>query len=261
TSCSLTKWNWTFCRVVMWPKPREQRSPTSASASSCSLVRTPCGIFTRSICASSACRWPYVPRTSRNARHWSGVSSPRSYRSSVATNSSMSATLANESRARPNVLGSSTTDMGFLRVTHLNVANREARIAPQTDRDDIADDDGAGTAAVDLDGICRKLVQRAAPHLLIRPRRVNDDGRWRSARPAVVDEPARTGRRSPESHQDDDGEAVRTQRADCRGERRVFVRRHDQERRRDTAVRHRNPRRRRCGDGAADPGHDVIGDA
>ena len=22
-SCSLTKWNWTFCRVVMWPKPRE----------------------------------------------------------------------------------------------------------------------------------------------------------------------------------------------------------------------------------------------
>ena len=23
TSCSLTKWNWTFCRVVMWPKPRE----------------------------------------------------------------------------------------------------------------------------------------------------------------------------------------------------------------------------------------------
>ena len=24
-----------FCRVVMWPKPRENRSPTSASASSC----------------------------------------------------------------------------------------------------------------------------------------------------------------------------------------------------------------------------------
>ena len=23
TSCSFTKWNWMFCRVVMWPKPRE----------------------------------------------------------------------------------------------------------------------------------------------------------------------------------------------------------------------------------------------
>ena len=30
-----TKWNWTFCRVVTWPKPREYSSPTSASASSC----------------------------------------------------------------------------------------------------------------------------------------------------------------------------------------------------------------------------------
>ena len=23
TSCSFTKWNWMFCRVVMWPNPRE----------------------------------------------------------------------------------------------------------------------------------------------------------------------------------------------------------------------------------------------
>ena len=38
TSWSFTKWNWMFCRVVMWPKPRENRSPTSASASSCGAV-------------------------------------------------------------------------------------------------------------------------------------------------------------------------------------------------------------------------------
>src|SRR5690606_33276796 len=31
-SATLTKWNWKFCRVVMWPKPRDQLSATSASA-------------------------------------------------------------------------------------------------------------------------------------------------------------------------------------------------------------------------------------
>src|SRR5262249_60353995 len=100
----------------------------------------------------------------------------------------MSATFANDRRARPNVLGSSTTDMGFLSLKHLEVEIRKARTVPQADRHDVADDDGSGAAAVDLDGVGGKLVQRAAPHLLIRPRRVDDDGGPRSARPAVGDE-------------------------------------------------------------------------
>ena len=79
-----------FCRVVMCAKPREYCSETSASASGCRSVSTPCGIFTRSIWASSAWRWPYVPRTSRKARHWSGPISPLSNFASVSANSSMS---------------------------------------------------------------------------------------------------------------------------------------------------------------------------
>ena len=35
TSCSRTKWNWMFWRVVMCPNPRECCSATSASACSC----------------------------------------------------------------------------------------------------------------------------------------------------------------------------------------------------------------------------------
>jgi hypothetical protein len=69
TSCSFTKWNWMFWRVVICPKRREYFSPTSASAYSWSLVIMPCGTFTRIICASIAWRWPYVPRTRRNERH------------------------------------------------------------------------------------------------------------------------------------------------------------------------------------------------
>ena len=43
TSCSGTKCNCTFCRVEMWPNPRECRSATSASTSSCAASRMPCG--------------------------------------------------------------------------------------------------------------------------------------------------------------------------------------------------------------------------
>ena len=31
-----TKWSWMFCRVVMWPQPREYVSAMWASISSCS---------------------------------------------------------------------------------------------------------------------------------------------------------------------------------------------------------------------------------
>jgi hypothetical protein len=47
-SASLTKWSWTFCRVVTWPAPLPAHfSAMVASASSCATLRIPCGIFTR----------------------------------------------------------------------------------------------------------------------------------------------------------------------------------------------------------------------
>src|SRR5262249_7849447 len=122
----------------------------------------------------------------------------------------MSAALANDSRARPKVLGSSTTDMGLLRITYLKVGLREARVAPQPGPTARPTNAAAGPRVLAPHPPRRKLVQRAAPPLLIRSRCVNDDCRWRPARPAVVDESARHGRRSPEPHQDDDGDAVRT---------------------------------------------------
>ena len=36
-----TKWNWMFCRVVMWPQPREYVSEMWAIISSCSAVTVP----------------------------------------------------------------------------------------------------------------------------------------------------------------------------------------------------------------------------
>src|SRR5207237_4278110 len=137
-----------------------------------SAVRMPCGIFTRSICASSVCRWPYVPRTRRNARHLSGESSPRSKRSSVATNSSISAVSANERRVRPKVVGSSTTDIDrLLWVSHL------PRLAGELERRDVADHDRRRAVAVDLKTVGREVVEPASPRLLTRSGRLEDHGR------------------------------------------------------------------------------------
>ncbi len=104
-SLSSTKWNWTFCRVVTWPNPREYLALASASARICGAVTIPCGILIRIIWTLS-CRWPYVPRTRRNFRQASADNSPRSYFSSLSTNSSMSRSSAKDRRARPNVVSS-----------------------------------------------------------------------------------------------------------------------------------------------------------
>ena len=46
---AVTKWSCRFCRVLMWPKPRDQRSVTAASASSCSALTTPWGSLVRTM--------------------------------------------------------------------------------------------------------------------------------------------------------------------------------------------------------------------
>ncbi len=104
TSSILMKWNCMFCRVVMCPFPFDQRSDTSASASSCSGVSTPCGILQRTIIGPS-CRWPYTPCTSRKARQASGATSPRSNASSFSTKRSSSPSSANPSRVEPSACG------------------------------------------------------------------------------------------------------------------------------------------------------------
>src|SRR5438093_4927135 len=181
----------------MCPKPREYHSRTSASAASWSAVRTPCGILTRTICASAVCRWPYVPRTRRNARHLSGASSPRSKRSSVATNSSISAVSANERRVRPNVVGSSTTDIDrLLWSVYLPC------LAGQLERRDVADHDRRRAVALDLRAVGREVVEPSSPSLLTRRRSLEDHGRRRPTRPASIDQLARQRSGSSEAHQD-----------------------------------------------------------
>ena len=58
----------------------------------------------------------------------------------------------------------------------------------QSDRHHIPDDEGTGAVALDLRPVQRQFVQRAAPHLLLRPRRVDDDGRRCPARPPAIDQ-------------------------------------------------------------------------
>ena len=51
-SWTLTKWNWMFWRVVMWPQPRLTGSATSPAASSMSAVSTPPTCLVRIMCTS-----------------------------------------------------------------------------------------------------------------------------------------------------------------------------------------------------------------
>ncbi len=95
----VTKWIWTFWRVVTWTKPRPCASATSASASSWAPDRTPCGILMRCMW-TSACRCPYVPWSSRKWRHASAPISPRSNLPSMARNSSRSRGSENGARSR-----------------------------------------------------------------------------------------------------------------------------------------------------------------
>src|SRR5690349_21695628 len=129
----------------------------------------------------------------------------------------MSASLANDSRARPKVLESSTTDMVSSERSPERLALRTCN-RMQPDGNDIADNDRPGAVAGDLDRVGGKLTERAAPHLLLRLRRVDDDRRRRPRRPAVVDQPAGNRRRPAQAHQDHDGDAVWLQSADRRRE-------------------------------------------
>src|SRR5262245_55118250 len=206
----------------------------------------PCGILTRSICASLVCRWPYVPRRRRNVRHWSGVISPRSNRSSVATNSSTSRVSANDSLVRPKVFGSSTTDMS-------------CSLNPECH--DVADHDRAGVAFLYREPFFREIVERPAPDRLRRRRRAGDDRGWRTSQPAPIDQLPRNRRRSSESHQHDQGYPVRCEPFGRRSERRFVMCGRDEERARDAAMCDRDTRRRRRRHRARHAWHDLACDA
>src|SRR5262249_58051625 len=99
----------------------------------------------------------------------------------------MSASLANDRRARPNVFGSSTTD----------ISPRDFELfLLKPNRDHVADDDRACALRLERDVFARQLIERAAPHLLVRPRRVDDDGGRSVSPPPAVDEVARDGCRA-----------------------------------------------------------------
>src|SRR3954468_18288126 len=109
----------------------------------------------------------------------------------------MSATLAKDSRVRPNVFGSSTTHIVLSsrgpaparpHAPTVVLACIHNRTSPpghcfETQSHHIADHDRAGAAGIDGDAIGGEIVERAAPHLLFGPRPVDDDGRRRAARP------------------------------------------------------------------------------
>src|SRR5829696_6560563 len=140
----------------------------------------------------------------------------------------MSAPLANDSRARPKVLGSSTTDMlSSERPAHRGALHRTRRL--QADGDDVANDNGSGAAALERHRVGGHLVEGAAPDLLFRPRGVDDHGRGRAAPPAAIDQAARNRRRARDAHQHDDGDAVRLQLCDRRPEHVLVVARDDKE--------------------------------
>src|SRR5438045_6522766 len=100
----------------------------------------------------------------------------------------MSAALANDSRARPNVLGSSTTDMGSDSGSSDALAHASFRIPRseflQPDRHHVADDDPAGAARLELHRAGGERIERSAPHVLPGPRPRDNDHRRRPARPA-----------------------------------------------------------------------------
>src|SRR6188474_2253020 len=117
----------------------------------------------------------------------------------------MSASLANERRARPNVFGSSTMD--------ILVPLAALKGPPYTDGgcrnlnprgDDVADHDRSCSAWIDSRELRRHLIQCPAPGLLFRSPRVDDHRHWRPAGPAGIDERARDRRGPPKSHQHDE---------------------------------------------------------
>src|SRR5207237_4517222 len=148
----------------------------------------------------------------------------------------MSASLANDNRARPNVFGSSTTDMLSSEGTNSKFQSLRSTLL-ESNRHNVANDDGAGAGRLERDFVARKLIERAAPDLLLRPRRVDNDGRRRGASPAAIDELTRDRRRAAETHQHDERDAVRPQRADRRLECVFFMSRDDEKRGGHAAVR------------------------
>src|SRR5262245_16731501 len=100
----------------------------------------------------------------------------------------MSASLANDSRARPNVFGSSTTDM----TSPWRFARGEP-VEPRARRTEpyhFADDDGARPRAIDIHCVRGELTQRSSPRVLLRRPRVHDDGGGCAAGPATIEQVA-----------------------------------------------------------------------
>src|ERR1700740_2240028 len=102
----------------------------------------------------------------------------------------MSASLANDSRARPNVLGFSTTDM--------DLPSPLSPISPS--RPPVPPDVRSGACASDVHTVARQVVDRSAPDLLVGGPSVHDDRRGRTPRPTAIEEIARDRRRAPDPH-------------------------------------------------------------
>src|SRR4051794_17662979 len=98
----------------------------------------------------------------------------------------MSAVSANDSRVRPKVFGSSTTDIRTLRPDSCGAAVQRHRQGRYR-----ADDNRPGALAVYRRLVTSKLIERAAPHLLLRPGGVGNDRRRRAAAPAEINQAAR----------------------------------------------------------------------
>src|SRR5262245_31541647 len=95
----------------------------------------------------------------------------------MATNSSISCSLANDRLARPYVWGSSTVAIFPHRL--------ESRARPGAERHDVTHDDRAWTLDVQPHVVCvasRQIAERAAPDALPRPRGVDNH---RNRRPDV----------------------------------------------------------------------------
>ena len=270
TSCSLTKWSWKFWRVVMWREAARVRSAASASASSCARVEDAlrdlhaqhlrvAGLPLAVGAAHEAERAPLVGRQI----------SPRSKRSSVATKSSISASLAKDSRVRPSVLGSSSCSHERISSSGRPAAPpataaRRAR-GPAVDRrpttSPITMVPGS-SAGPDGERVRSERVERADPRLRARscPPRGRSPRASSPLQPRAISTP-RDGAPRAEPHEDHDGERCRPERLEHRAIRGFGVARDDDERRCEAAMRDWDPGQRRRGHCAWSARDDLERDA
>ena len=131
----------------------------------------------------------------------------------------MSASLANDSRARPKVLGSSTSDMSASSVVAILQRRATSPIAEPRSVDCVQSRRRRRSRSSRRRRRRRHRARRASSSSVPRHtccagrRRVDDDRRRRAARPAAVDQPTGNRRRSRQPHQHDDVTPFGAQRA------------------------------------------------